>query len=232
MRKTALYYTCNAHPAEIEDACRRQLEAARGDCDLVCVSRGVPVPFGDVCLTVQGEREPLTMHRQILRGLEYILSGCVFLCESDVLYHPSHFDFEPEREDVFYYNTNVWRMRYDDGHAVWTDDLQQVSGCCAMRDLLLAFYRQRVEAIRRDGFDRHYEPGPKTGPWRAENRRAAVCNVDIRHGRTLTRSKWSPAEFRNKRYARGWQETDDIPGWGRTGGRVAAFLSEVGDGAE
>jgi len=104
---------------------------------------------------------------------------------------------------LFYYNTNVWRARYPDGHAVWTDDLQQVSGCCAMRDVLLDFYRQRVTVIERDGFDRHYEPGPKTGDWQAENWQSAVCNVDIRHRGTLTRSKWSPDEFRNKRYARG-----------------------------
>jgi len=121
----------------------------------------------------------------------------------------------------------VWRVRYADGHAVWTDDLQQTSGLCAYRDLLLEFYEQRVATIERDGFDRHYEPGPKTGPYQTENWQSLAPNIDIRHDKTLTRSKWRPDEYRNPRYASGWQERDDVPGWGHTGWRMQEFLNEV-----
>jgi hypothetical protein len=200
MKKTALYYTCGTHPLDIEQACRVQLDRARGLYELGTVSRE-PIRFGDWNSVVDAPRSALTMHKQILAGLERAKGDVVFLCESDVLYHASHFEFEPPHGAYFYYNTNVWRMRYEDGFSVWTDDLQQVSGCCASRDL---------------GFDRHYEPGPKTGPYHTQNWQASVCNVDIRHSKTLTRSRWSPDEFRNKRYARGWAETRDIPGWGPT----------------
>lgn len=211
MRKCILYYTCNTHDERIEMACRWQLLLARGVWDLVSVSRE-PIEFGAWNEVVEGPRGPLTMHRQVLAGLERITAPIVFLCESDVLYHPSHFDFVPPRADTFYYNTNVWRVRYPDGFAVWTDDLQQVSGICADRGLLLSFYRRRVAEIEAGGFDRHYEPQPKTGG-KAANWQSEWPNLDIRHGGTLTRSKWSPDEFRNKRYARGWQEADSVYPW-------------------
>jgi hypothetical protein len=41
-------------------------------------------------------------------------------------------------------------------------------------------------------------------------------NLDIRHNKTLTKSKWSPDEFRNQQYAKGWQEADWVKGWGDT----------------
>jgi len=214
MHKAVLYYTCCSHPIDIELACRSQLDRARGQLELGTVSRE-PIDYGDWNIVVDAPRSPLTMHRQILTGLERIKGGIVFLCESDVLYHPSHFDFEPERDDVFYYNTSVWKVRYGDGHCIWTDDLQQVSGCCAAHSLLLEFYSKRVAEIERDGFNRHYEPGPKTGPYHTANWQSAFPNLDIRHRRTLTKSKWSPSEFRNKKYAKGWRETDgEIEGWG------------------
>jgi len=100
-----------------------------------------------------------------------------------------------------------------------------VSGICAARDLLLDFYRQRLMHIEAHGFDRHYEPGRKTGNWKTENWQSAQPNVDIRHNATLTRSKWSPDEFRNKRYAEGWQEANEVPWWGQTAGRMNDFLN-------
>ena len=66
-----------------------------------------------------------------------------------------------------------------------------------------------------DGYwDRHYEPGPKTSEYQAHNWQSEQPNLDIRHDRNMTRSKWDPSEFRNPRYAQGWRETDDLPGWG------------------
>jgi hypothetical protein len=70
-----------------------------------------------------------------------------------------------------------------------------------------------VKEIEEKGFDRHYEPGEKTGPWKSENWQSKHPNLDIRHGKNLTRAKWHPSEFRNKIYARGWKEADAIPPW-------------------
>ena len=220
-RKAIVYYTCNTHKAEIDEACRAQL--AKCGLPVVSVSLNKDIEFGDTRLRMDGERGPLMMHRQILAGLQACDAETVFLCESDVLYHPSHFDFSPRRRDVFYYNTNVWKVRYPDGHAVWTDDLQQVSGVCASRELLLDFYSKRLAQIERDGFNGHYEPGVKQtiyphvrgGKFGVENWLSAQPNVCIRHDANLTRSKWRAEEFRNAQYARGWKEADEVPGWGK-----------------
>lgn len=225
--KGALYYTCLTHDTRIEMACRAQLERACDGLELGSVSRGAPIEFGDWNVVVNEEPGVLTMHRQLLAGLEHMEADWVYLCENDILYHPSHFAIDLAQDDLFYYNTHVWKARYPDGHCVWTDDLQQVSGVCAARSLLLSFYRDRVVLIEAEGFDRHYEPGPKTGPYRTENWASEYPNLDIRHNKTMTKSKWSPEDFRNKRYARGWKEASVVPGWGQVEGRLGQILDEL-----
>ena len=208
MNRTIIYYTCNTHDISIDEMCRAQL--LRGGLPIVCVSLNKSLPFGDTSITVQGERSPLMMHKQILLGLQAAEAGIVYLCESDVLYHPSHFD---ESVNVFGYNANVWRLRWSNGLAVWTDGLQQVSGIRADRDILLTYYEKRVEDIEREGFNRHYEPrGLGFVNWMS-----AWPNICIRHNANLTKSKWSPDEFRNPKYAQGWRTSHTIPGWVQDG---------------
>jgi len=228
MSKAILYYTCCQHSLDIEFACRAQLQHARALLPLITVSLK-PIDFGDRNVVLLLNRSPESMHKQILTGLQEIDEDYVFLAESDVLYHQSHFEFVPPREDTFYYNTNVIKARYPDGHLVWTDGLQQVSGICASRDVLLDFYSQRVEQIEREGFNRHYEPGPKqtVGSKLTVNWLSEFPNIDIRHNATLTRSKWSPDEFRNKQYAKGWREFSEADGWGRIEGRLTELLAEI-----
>ena len=213
-RKAILYYTDNQLAPCIMDTCQQWIEKA--ELPIVSVSLE-PLDWGHN-ITVDAKRGVLTLHRQILAGLEALESDVVFFAEHDVLYHPSHWEFTPERADRFYYNTNVWKVRKKDGHAVWTDDLQQTSGLCAYRGLLLEQYRRRVAEIEAGKWDRHFEPGEKSGPWKSENWRGEWPNLDIRHGRNLTRAKWHPSEFRNRRYARGWKEADAVEPWYSEGG--------------
>jgi hypothetical protein len=166
------------------------------------------------------------MHRQILAGLERSDADFVFLCENDVLYHPSHFEFTPPTHDIFFYNVNVWKVFFDNGRANWTDDLQQLSGLCADRYLLLEFYQRRIAEIESKGFDRHYEPQPKTG-CKADNWKSEWPNIDIRHDKTWTKTKRFVTQFRNKRYAKGWKEASFVEGWGYTEGRFLEFLKEI-----
>ena len=223
MNKVCLYYTAHRHDPVIELACRRQLDLARGNIPLVAVGLQ-PFEYGDVTIVLPLEPGPLTLHKQILAGLEACEAHTVYFCENDVLYHRSHFELDAVSVFEFYYNSNVWRVRYSDGHCVWTDDLQQTSGLCANRNLLLAHYQRRVEEIEARGFDRHYEPGPKTSRYHTQNWQSRYPNLDIRHDRTMTKSKWSPDEFRNKKYARGWQERDgEIEGWGNVRDRMSEF---------
>jgi hypothetical protein len=125
-------------------------------------------------------------------------------------------------------------VRWSDGHAVRTANLQQVSGICANRELLLTHYRKRIAFIEASGgtFDTKrmaYEPGTrgKFGDERIANWESAYPNLDITgHGNTLTVPHFSVESFRNKKFAQGWQETDgEIPGWGKISGRVQEFLA-------
>jgi glycosyltransferase involved in cell wall biosynthesis len=232
-----LYYTCSTLADPLATASRNQLLRARNGHELGCVSRE-RCDFGDWNIVVNGERGPLTMHRQILAGLERLKADIVFFCEHDVLYHPSHFEFAPPRKDTFYYNTNVWRVRSPDGHAVKTTDCKQLSGLCCYRELAIEHYRKRVERIGREGFSRRngYEPGTRHLPngyddSRAESWVSTYPNLDIRHDGTATGNHWTPESFRNQKFAAGWEETDDvIPGWSKLAGRLDEVLKEMADG--
>jgi hypothetical protein len=176
----------------------------------------------------------LTMFRQIMIGLELIEADVVFFAEHDVLYHPSHFTFRPDRADRYYYNQHVWKVSADDGRALHYR-CSQTSGLCADRRLLLEHYRTRVDRVARDGFSRAmgFEPGTHRRAARvddvpAETWLSPVPNVDIRHGHNLTPSRWRREQFRNQRYTEGWTTSDRVPGWGVTQGRFWDFLTEVG----
>lgn len=236
--KCALYYTCNSHDETLELAARNNLRRAVNGHEIGCVALK-RTDFGDWAIVLDREKSGGTMHYQILAGLERSTADYVFLCESDVFYHPSHFEFTPPRDDTFYYNTNVWRVRWSDGHAVRTASLQQVSGICASRKLLLEHYRRRVEIIERSGGQFEvkrmaYEPGTrgKFGDEKIANRQSPFPNLDITgHGNTLTTPHFSVESFRNKKYSEGWQETDEpLPGWPKIAGRVQEWLREMVDG--
>lgn len=196
-----VYYTCNTHKPEIDELCRKQL--ANIALSIISVSLNKDLDFGSIRLKTTGERSPLTMHKQIVMGLEACKADYVFLAESDVLYHPSHFDFTPSKDDVFYFNINVWKWKWGDTLCVRTDVAQQLSGMCGSRQLLLDFFKKRVVQIEQEGFDRHYEPQEGI----RENYQSEAHNICIRHDANLTRSKWSVNDFVKKKYAKGFKES-------------------------
>ena len=146
---------------------------------------------------------------------------CVFLGGNASLSPPEHFQFIPPRKDVYYYNSNVWKVDWQTGHALHYD-CQQTSGLCAYRELLLQHYRERVRRVEAEGFSRKmgFEPGThgraeRVDDFKAESWQSAVPLVDIRHDKNLTPSRWRQDQFRNQRYCQGWQEAEEVPGWGK-----------------
>ncbi len=193
--KSILYYTTNELDQSIALMVRKRIL----EIGLPIVSCSLkPLDFGKN-IVLDLKPSPITMFKQILAALE-ASNGYIFLCEHDVLYHPSHFDFNPS-EDKFYFNTNVWKWKWKTDLCVWTDDLQQLSGMSGSKELLTKFFTERLKKAE-SGFDRHYEPKENT-----ENYQSKRPNIDIRHGKNATKSKWSPTDFRNKRYAKGWKES-------------------------
>jgi len=51
----------------------------------------------------------------------------------------------------------------------------------------------------------------------SQNYESKFPNIDIRHDKNLTPSRWRKDQFRNQRYTKGWQETEEVPGWGKFG---------------
>jgi hypothetical protein len=173
------------------------------------------------------------MFKQILAALEKSTAEIIYFCEHDVLYHPSHFDFTPPRKDVYYYNEHTYKVDSNTGQALFYYT-KQTSGLCAYRELLLQHYRERVRRVEAEGFTRKmgFEPGTHSPPngvdhFKAEAFWSEVPNVDIRHTKNLTESRWSQDQFRSQRSCKGWKLVDEVPCWGKTKGRFSEFLSGV-----
>jgi len=194
-----------------------------------------PLDFGrNIILPL--ERGYLSMFRQILAGLEALDTEFAFLVEHDVLYAPDHFQFTPPNDSTYYYNTNVWHVEAKTGQAI-TYTAKRTSQLCANRLLLVEHYQKRVAIVERDGFSikMGFEPGSHGRKERVDDIPSATWhsarpNIDIKHGQNLTPARWAPEQFRDQRNCQGWQESGEIPGWGRTLGRFTDFLREVRKG--
>lgn len=155
LTKGVIYYTDSQLDERIASQCRKQITKGIKEKHIVSVSLK-PLQFG-TNITLPLERGYLTMAKQILAGLEASTADVVFFCEHDVMYHPSHFDFLPLNKETYYYNTNVWRVRADDGHALYTDDLKQLSGLCAYRETLIRHYKKRIELLEEKETDLDFD---------------------------------------------------------------------------
>ena len=188
-----------------------------------------PIDFG-VNVVLNEERSYPTMVKQIITALEKLEAENVFFCEHDVLHHRSHFDFEPEKNDLFYYNSNVWRWKFGGDKAICYDKMLPLSCLCCNRELALDHYRLRLKKIneRPEEFQTRepkrvriwgYEPGSKSkrnggltshgyDTWHSD-----FPNIDIRHNKTFSPSKCDLADFKHP--PTNWQEisVDEIPGW-------------------
>ena len=224
--KDIIYYTDNRINEPIFSIVQKQLNVGL---PIISVSLK-PINFGEN-IALPLEPSYLTMITQIYYGLKASKADSVFFCEHDVLYPKCHFDFTPPKDDIFYYNSHVWRWDYPKDRAITYDRLISLSGLCANRNFVLDHYEKRLTMIRQNGWDedkRHepewarlmgYEPGTKKKKrggyfdddfdiWKSE-----YPMVDIRHGKTFSQSKVTLESF--KHLPSNWQETtiDKIRGW-------------------
>jgi len=161
------------------------------------------------------------MFRQILRGIEESTADIIFLCEHDVYYHPSHFNFVPPKKDVFYYDENKWHLDANTGHSLFYHHMS-TSMLCAYRELLLDHYIARCKKVREEGFTRKFgfEPGSHKPPrgcdyYTREAYWAEFPSLDIRHNKNLTPNRWRKDQFRNQGQLYAWTEKKvwELPGW-------------------
>jgi len=218
--KAIVWYSDNCLPIKFAKRCQRQLLRAAGDIPIFSVTLKPMPNFGNnICLPL--ERGKLAMFRQILAGLKASDADIIFLCEHDVMYSAEHFSFTPPRDDCFYYDQSVWRVREADGFAVAYDH-DSTSMLCAYRELLVKEYTERVRRVAAEGFHGNgYEPGTRSiarGGYSdspSDRWAAAVASLDIRHEGNLTASRWSISGFRDKSTCTNWRESTlaQIEGW-------------------
>lgn len=228
--KGVIFYTDNRLDPKIAEACQRQLIKAVNGHEIVAVSLA-PLDFGDIRVVMSRlERGYLAMFKQILAGLKVSSADVIFFCEHDCLMHPSHFDFTPPSDQIVYYNTHVYKVDAKSGRTLFYIT-KQTSGLCAYRGLLIEHYQRRVALVEEKGFSRRigFEAGTHGRAERVDDLKSEAWmsefpNIDIRHGGNLTPSRWRQDQFRNERSCRGWKESDEVPGWGRTEGRFDEFL--------
>lgn len=226
--KGIIYYTDNRLGAPIIPICQQFIQNA-GLPIVSCSLR--PIDFGKNVVLEGRERSYPTMVEQILAALKASETKYVFFCEHDVLYHPCHFDFTPERDDIYYYNVNNWRWEYPKDRLISYSGLTSLSMMCCNRELAIQHYEYRHKLIEEWGLDKirsreprwarkfGYEPGTKVrrhgGVTDEEHikRRSVLPNIDIRHGRTFSHPKVTLESFRH--LPSDWQEStlDEIPGW-------------------
>lgn len=227
MTKGIIYYTDNRLTEPVFSIVQKQILKANLPITSVSLK---PINFGEN-FVLDLESGFLTMLLQIKKALEESKAEYVFFCEHDVLYPPTHFDFTPPRNDIFYYNAHVWRWKYPDNLAITYDRLMSLSGLCVNRHLALNHYKERLKKIsdlkltvrgrREPDWARKwgYEPGTKKikrGGFSNddfETWRSRYPIVDIRHGRTFSQSKVTLDSFIHKPL--NWREMtiDKIPGW-------------------
>ena len=240
--KGVVYYTHNVGDPILLEAVRKQIKKGMKEKHIVSVSLQ-PINFGKN-IVIHEAPGYLTMAKQILAGLEASTAEVVFFCEHDVLYHPKHFDFVPPRRDQVYYNTNVWRVRASDGHALYVNNLQQLSGLCAYRDILIKHYKERIRKLEEylraygdENFSTYvramgFEPGThgraeRVDDLTSDSYQAESPNIDLRHDTNLTPSRWNKDQFRNQRYTDGWTEAGEVPTWGITRNRIPEIISSI-----
>ncbi len=209
--KGIIFYTDNQLKLKLAHAVQNQLRTI--GLPIISTSLKPMVHFGKN-IHVPLKRGVMTMFTQILTALKASDADIIFHCEHDVIYSPTHFEFTPPTKDKFYYNQNFWRIRLEDGFSAhW--DANQVSGLCAYREHLIAYYEKRIKEVEEKGFNRSYEPGGRDAKL-YETWMSPQPNIDIRHAGTLSGNKWSPDDFRDKSTCINWKEGYEIPGWGKT----------------
>ncbi|MBI2049664.1 hypothetical protein HYT32_02040 [Candidatus Roizmanbacteria bacterium] len=233
MTKGLVYYTNHSAQEKILLACQAQLKRCMEiwKFPIVSVSQK-PINFGQNFVMNKMESSVISMYKQILKGLQECKTDIVFLVEHDVLYHPSHFDFTPEREDHFYYNRNEWHISSESGKAVFYVH-NNTTELSAFKETLIAHIKRAIE-VNTERFHSSYGIAPPKGIPPEERKEkyvgiymSKVPNIDIRHPKTLSRQRMDKSEFRSERSLRGWKESDGVPGWGKTLGRFDEFLAEL-----
>lgn len=109
MNATILYYTSNREDEKFENKIKENLLKNCGSLPIISISQK-PIDLGtNICVGDVGA-SGFNMFRQVLIGCEAVNTTFIISAESDCLYPPDYFAFEPPRKDMCYRNSNLYVM--------------------------------------------------------------------------------------------------------------------------
>ena len=235
LTKGLIYYTDNHGDERLLKTCRGQILKCMKEYHypIVSVSQ-MPIDFG-TNFVMDLPRAVLSLYKQVLKGLQESSADIIFMLEHDLLYHPSHFDFTPEKKDTFYYDHNRWAVCDETGKAVfYHTDVPSL--LCAYRELLIKHYTIAIEQVAGVGWKSRYGFSPPKGfpkelrVGKAKRYVAKYPSLDIRRKDAWTSKRMDKSQFRNEHGRSGWKEADEVPGWGKIKGRFDDFLRDIPQG--
>jgi hypothetical protein len=178
MQKQIIYYTDSRLEEELDEAVRKQILKASKGIPVISVSQR-PLDFGNnICVGLK-PCNYLSLYEQLLTGLKAAQEdSIIYLCEHDVFYHPSHFDYIPPRESRIYYNLHRYYYKRGVDFFLQSIGKRALSQAVAHRNVLFAHAQEQVQA-RLDGI-----ASPCMGPF--DNFSSEYPNIDVRHGGNLS----------------------------------------------
>jgi len=225
MNKGIVYYTDNQAEERIYAVARKILLSM--NIPIISVSQ-YPIDFGKN-FVMELNRSHISMFKQVLKGVEESAADIIYLCEHDLFYHKSHFDFIPAKENVFYFNQNRWAVDILTGTAIYYKTYCP-SLLIAHRELLLSYYSQRVAILEKEGFTARIGNSPPRGvkgDWSTQKIMSKQPVIDIRHSNNLTPNRFNKKDFTKEGARKGWKTSESVPGWGKTYGRMSEFIREL-----
>ena len=230
---TIVYYTDNSLPPEFEVRCQRELAKSAQGKRIISVSQK-PLDFGDnICLPFIG-RNLRSLFLQPLVGVLAAETKYIALAEHDCFYHPSHFDWRPDDDSVFWYDVNHWFVKYETGDYAYYRRKPMSMLICTRAQFIPAVYekiemfetgfrlptggygvcepgvidgREDFKMARSEWWLRMKDVG-KEPMYMAKGFRAELPSLDIRHGHNYSGNLG--AYIRRARH-----KTDCLEPWGK-----------------
>jgi hypothetical protein len=203
MERSIVYYTDSKLDKDLDTAVRTQLLIAAGDIPIISVSQK-PLNFGkNICV---GEKPASyrSIYEQVLVGLEAAEGRIVNLCEHDVFYDSSHFEFIPLEPDGIYFNLN--RYFWSRGLDIFrmAGGKRALSQAIAHRDIL-------INNVKRHIYTSDVGPHMRCvlNRRKIKNWTSTYPNIDMVHDKNFTE------KFRGKNGSgyytvAGWGKTDEF----------------------
>jgi glycosyltransferase involved in cell wall biosynthesis len=204
--KGIVYYTDHQLKLKIAYFVQRQLARIADAGDIPIISASLKsMSFGSKNLSFPDLiKDSLADLKLILAGLEESTTKFIFICQKNVLYPPSHFDFTPPERNKLYYNNNVWNLNAVTGMASRSNQKNLV-GACAYGETAINYYKNLIS-----NQEKNMKPDQQTEieTWGSEE-----PIVDIKYDVSPGTINQGEEEFYDI----------EIPGWGKTKKLIKKF---------